>query len=41
MLLSSKGRQASMHLLKIDLSNNKDSISILDSKKNGNKLIRN
>jgi len=41
MLLSSRGCWASIHLLKIDLSSDKDSVNMLDSKENGNKLTRN
>jgi len=41
MLLSSKGHKAGMHLLKIDLSYNKDNINTLDSKENSNKFTRN
>jgi len=37
MLLSSRGRQASIYLLRIDLNNNKDNISTLDNKENSNK----
>jgi len=41
MLLSPKERLASIYPLRIDLSSNKDSVSILDSKENSNKPTRN
>ena len=41
MLLSFRGHKAGIYLLKMDLSNNKDSVNMLNSKKNSNKFTRN
>jgi len=41
MLLNSRGCWAGIYLLRMDLSSDKDSINMLDSKENSNKSIGN